>query len=75
MSTPARQAARRSKLEDLAAVAAELAELDRLRDEKARRRDDLLLEARKEIPRPSLRDVAAIGQVSHAWVRKLERRE
>lgn len=75
VSTPARKAARRGKLEELAAVALELEELDTKRDELASRRDVLLLESRAENPQPSLRDVAAIGKVSHAWVRKLERRE
>lgn len=75
MTTPARKAARRSTLERLAAVGTRLDRIDRIRDRLATMRDELLLEARGENPRPSLRDVAAIGKVSHAWVRKLERRE
>lgn len=72
MTTPRTKAARRTRLEELAAVAAEISALDQQRDRLAETRDRLLLEARKEDPNVSLRDVAAVGNVSHAWVRKLE---
>jgi hypothetical protein len=74
MSTPAKKAARRTRLEELAAVAAELDVLEAKVRELAERRDDLLVEARDEDRTLSLRDVAAIGKVSHAWVRKLDAR-
>lgn len=74
MTTPKTQAARRSRLEELAAVAAELVPLEARARELAARRDELVVEARREDPNLSMRDVAAIGKVSHAWVRKLERR-
>lgn len=72
--TPARRQAARGVLEELAAVAVELEELDVQRDRLAARRDELVITARRQDPRPSGRDVAAIARVSHPWVRKLERR-
>lgn len=74
MTTPAKKAARQDRLQELAAVARELEELDARRDALAARRDALILAARREIPRPSLRDVAEIARVTHPWVRKLEAR-
>lgn len=74
MSTPAKRAAQRDVLVELAAAALELEALDRRRDELAARRDALILEARRQTPRPSLRDVAEIARVTHPWVRKLEAR-
>lgn len=73
--TPQRKAAARDLLVELAAVALELEQHDEQRDRIAARRDEILLAARDQEPRPSLRDLAAIARVSHAWVRKLERRE
>lgn len=71
MTTPAKKAARRSTLEELAAIAKDLAKLDEKRDELAGRRDALLLKALDEDPELSWRNVAAIGKVTHAWIRKL----
>lgn len=72
MTTPARKAAQRKKLEELVTVTAELARLDAKRDTVAARRDALIVAARREDPELSQRDVGAIANVSHAWVRKLE---
>lgn len=74
MTTPARKAARRDVLVELAAVALELEQLDAARDTLAARRDALIFEARQQTPRPSCRDVAEIARVSHPWVRKVEAR-
>lgn len=74
MTTPAKKAARRDVLEELAAVARDLEVHDERRDELAARRDELIVEARRATPRPSLRDIAAIARVTHPWVRKLEAR-
>lgn len=74
MTTPAKRAARRDVLVELAAVALELEQLDAGRDELAAKRDELIVAARQQEPRPSLRDVAEIGRVTHPWVRKLEAR-
>lgn len=74
MTTPARRAAQRDVLVELAAVALELEELDGRRDALAARRDGLIVDARRQTPRPSLRDVAEIARVTHPWVRKLEAR-
>lgn len=68
--TPAARLA--AKLAELAAVAAEVHELDDKRDQLAPRRDALLLEIRAIPGSPSLRDLGALGKVSHAWIRKLE---
>lgn len=74
MSTPARRQAAQDVLVELAAVALELEQLDARRDALAARRDELILEARRQTPRPSLRDVADIARVTHPWVRRLEAR-
>lgn len=72
MTTPAKKRDQRKKLEELVTVTAELARIDAQRDTVARRRDELILAARNEDPELSQRDVGAIANVSHAWVRKLE---
>lgn len=61
-----------AKLAELSGVGTELAELDDRRDDLAARRDALLLEIRQIPGSPSLRDLGALGRVSHAWIRKLE---
>lgn len=72
--TPARKISNHKVLAELAAVALDLERLDLERDALAARRDDLILRARQQTPRPSLRDVAEIARVTHPWVRKLEAR-
>ena len=75
MTARAKQAKDRDVLERLAAAGRAAAEAEERYLEAGKARDVLLLEARSLTPRPSLRDVAELGKVSHAWVRKLERRE
>lgn len=75
MTAPARKAAQRAEQEELAAVAAEIVAHEKVLEKLRPRRDELLLKARRHTPPLSLRDAAALGQVSHQWIRKLERRE
>jgi hypothetical protein len=76
VSTPAKKARDRDLLERLARAGRAAARAELLARARAERRDVLLLEVRATVdPTPSLRDVAELGKVSHAWVRKLERRE
>lgn len=74
VSSPGKKTKDRAVLEALAAAGTEAQMAEIVARRTAEARDELLLQARALDPRPSLRDVAELGKVSHAWVRKLERR-